>query len=97
MDLANFKVCGCNEISPYFLKLCATSLLTPITNLLSLSMNKCSFPQEWKVQKICPVFKVRDVHSVTKYRPISLLCILSKVLESIIFNKVIDFLHPLFL
>ena len=31
---------------------------------------------------------------MTNYRPISLLCVLSKVLESIIYDKIIDFIYP---
>ena len=58
MSLNTSKACGCDKISSHFLKLCATSLLTPITNLLSLCMTKCTLPREWTVHKICPIFKV---------------------------------------
>ena len=94
MSLNISKAGGCDGISPHFLKLCATSLLTPITNLLSLCMTKCTLPREWKVHKISPIFKGGDVHCANNYRPISLLCILSKVLESIVFQKVVDFVRP---
>uniref|UniRef100_A0A1X7T194 Reverse transcriptase domain-containing protein n=1 Tax=Amphimedon queenslandica TaxID=400682 RepID=A0A1X7T194_AMPQE len=52
-------------------------------------------PSEWKVHKITPVFKAGDTQYVENYRPISLLCILSKVLESIIYAKIIPFLSDL--
>ena len=50
-------------------------------------------PQEWKVHQITPIFKSGDPHCVENYRPISLLCILSKVLESIVYSKIIDFVQ----
>ena len=57
-------------------------------------MKSCSLPDEWKVHKIVPVPKTSDLSRVQNYRPISLLCILSKVLESIVYSKIIDFIRP---
>ena len=63
--------------------------------LLSFSITSCSLPQEWKTDKICPNFKGDDTSCASNYRPISLLCILSKVLESIVYQNIIHFLWPL--
>ena len=43
---------------------------------------------------ISPIFKSGDRSSVRNYRPISLLCTVSKVLERIVHEKIIDFLSP---
>ena len=51
-------------------------------------------PSQWKVHKICPVPKGGDRSDVRNYRPISLLCILSKILESLVYDKVIQFIRP---
>ena len=40
---------------------------------------------------ITPVFKSGNKNSVKNYRPISLLCNTSKVLEKIIYDKIIEF------
>ena len=40
---------------------------------------------------ITPIFKSGDKTSVSNYRPISLLCCISKVLERLIYDKTIDF------
>ena len=42
---------------------------------------------------MAPIFKSGDHYNVENYRPISLLCILSKVFESIIYSKVISFIR----
>uniref|UniRef100_A0A1X7SDX7 Reverse transcriptase domain-containing protein n=1 Tax=Amphimedon queenslandica TaxID=400682 RepID=A0A1X7SDX7_AMPQE len=47
-------------------------------------------PQEWKIHRITPIFKSGDRTLVKNYRPISLLCIVSKILERIIFDKMYD-------
>ena len=46
-------------------------------------------PVKWKVHKIVPVFKSGDLTSVKNYRPISLLSNTSKVLEQLVYNKII--------
>ena len=47
-----------------------------------------SIPSEWKLHIITPLFKKGDTSSVSNYRPISLLCSVSKVLGKHIFNYV---------
>ena len=84
-----------DNIPPLILKQCSTSLLEPITHTLVTCLQTCSFPSEWKTHKITPVFKKGDQSAVANYRLISLLCILSKVLESIVFSKILPFVYPL--
>ena len=88
------KAIGCDNIHPYILKHCATTLCTPITNLFQACIQNQSLPTEWKVHKIRPIFKKENPLHVENYRPISLLCILSKVLEKIIYVKIIPFIRP---
>ena len=95
MSLNISKSSGCDDISPQFLKLCTTSLLSPITNLLSLGIIKCSLSQEWKIHKIRTIFKSGNIHCASNCRPISL-CILSKVLELIVNTKSLTFCALLF-
>ena len=65
-----------------------------IQHLFSFSLRNQCIPSIWKVHNISPVFKSGDKHSVTNYRPISLLCSISKVLERLIYDKIIDFVLP---
>ena len=90
------KASGCDGINPKLLKYCSTSSTEPIFHLFKLSLNvEYKIPDEWKVHKITPVPKKGNLYDVTNYRPISLLCIISKVLESIVFEKVFNFVPPL--
>ena len=88
------KAVGCDGMHPSVLKHCASSLVEPVTKLFNLSLSTSKVPDEWKVHKICPIPKSKDVIDVTKYRPISLLCILSKVLESLVYDRLISFVRP---
>ena len=50
------------------------------------------FPDIFKTANIIPLFKKEDSMLFSNYRPVSLLCTLSKLLEKIVYNRVIDFL-----
>ena len=73
-------------IGPKLLRDCALAFYIPIHHLFSLSINKHAIPSEWKCHSITPVYKSGDKSQVANYRPISLLCIISKALERIIYN-----------
>ena len=39
-----------------------------------------------------PVFKSGDKNSIKNYRPISLLPVVSRVLEKLVYNRIVDFI-----
>lgn len=86
------KSMGIDGIGPRVLKHCATALCAPLHHLFSLSLSKHTLPEEWRIHLITPIFKSGDKSEVNNYRPISLLCSASKVLESLIYDKIIDFI-----
>ena len=94
INLNPLKAQGCDNISPYVLKYCATSLVTSVTRLFTACLTQYCLPQEWKIHKIRPIPKKGDLSNVSNYRPISLLCCLSKVMEAIVYMKIIPFIYP---
>ena len=85
---------GDDNINPQILKHCATVLAEPVSHIFNLSLQYSTFPSEWKHHKICPIPKKGDLHLVANYRPISLLPVNSKVLETIVYKKIIGFIRP---
>ena len=81
---------GIDKISPRVLRSCAEALTEPLYHLFSQSLRYATLPSSWKVHKVVPVPKAGDLTSVKNYRPISLLSNTSKVLERIIYNKIIN-------
>ena len=65
-----------------------------IIYVFSLSLSKPSILLDWKVQRIMPIYKNGDKQLISNYRPISLLCIISKVLEKLIYKKIITHILP---
>jgi len=87
------KAVGIDGIGPTFLRNCAPFLCRPLQYLFNLTLRKHVIPLEWCTHTVIPIFKSGDRGSVTNYRPISLLCNTSKVLEKLIYDKIIDHLH----
>ena len=85
------KAMGIDGIHQRVLKYCSVSLYKPIHNLFSLCTSSNRLPSEWKVHRITPVFKSGDRVLISNYRPISLLCSVSKVLERLIYDKISSF------
>ena len=59
----------------------------PLFMLFHSSFNEGIFPEQLKVAKVSPIFKVGNIEEIGIYRPISVLPIFSKVLERIIYNR----------
>ena len=85
------KAIGVDGIGPNVLHHCALALYKPLHHLFLLSLSHSHIPAEWRTHLIIPVFKSGDKSSVRNYRPISLLCSVSKLLEKLIYDKIIHF------
>ena len=75
------KAMGIDCVGPKILKKCALALYQPVHHLFSLSLLNHYIPEEWRVHRITPIFMSGDRSSVKNYRPISLLCTISKELS----------------
>jgi len=51
------------------------------------------YPERLKFSLIKPIYKSGDKSSPSNYRPISLLPVLSKIFEKVIYNRLFDNLH----
>ena len=54
-----------------------------------------NFPSKLKIANVLPLFKAEEPFQFNNYRPVSLLCILSKVFEKIMYNRLSDFITKL--
>ena len=83
---------GPDNIGNTLLKNTAMSICRPLTNIFKLSLSLSCFPDSWKKSNICPVFKKSNRQIKSNYRPISLLCNVSKVFERLVFNALYEYL-----
>ena len=79
-NLKTNKSCGSDGIMPIFLKTSASALALPLSHIFNLSFIHGCVPELWKIADVCPVPKTKPIN-LLKLRPISLLPIVSKILE----------------
>ena len=80
------KANGTDSISTYMLKATASSIASPLAKLFNLSLTTGKFPQMRKTASIVPIPKSGDKSDPSNYRPVSLLSIVSKLLEKIVYS-----------
>ncbi|KAL0881298.1 hypothetical protein ABMA27_001181 [Loxostege sticticalis] len=81
------KSAGPDHLPAYFLIQCADSLTFPISLLFKRSLLESYVPKLWKLAFITPVHKSGSKIDIDNYRPISKLCIISKVFEKIVYDQ----------
>jgi len=78
------KATGPDSIPARVLKQAAPELAKPFARLFRLLMDKHYMPKQWKVAHVIPCYKKKDKHDPNNYRPVSLLSIISKVMEALV-------------
>ena len=68
-------------------------LALPLGNIINLSIKLSTFPEECKIAKLKPIFKKGARTDPKNYHPISLLPLVSKIIEKSIHIQIEDFLN----
>ena len=87
------KATGTDRIGPRLLKLAAPYITNEITYICNHSITMSVFPSKWKEAKVAPLHKSGTHEELNNYRPISILPVLSKVLEKHVHKSLSEFLH----
>ena len=88
-DINVNKACGPDNIPGIVLKHCSTSISAPLSRLFHSIYNTGIVPNEWKKANVVPIHKKGDKGDITNYRPISLTCIVAKIMERIIQDELL--------
>ena len=91
--LKRSKATGPDNLPPGILKDCSNELSGPLCYLINLTMINGMIPDEWKLAKTIPIFTFRNRTDPNNYRPISILPILSKILERAVHSQIPDHLE----
>ena len=65
----------------------------PLEIFFNASFSTGVVPSDFKLANIVPVFKKGSQSSLCNYRPISLISVFSKLLEKLVYNRLIKFLE----
>ena len=63
-----------------------------ICNIFNNSLSSGLFPDVWKCARVTPLFKQGERTDVNNYRPISVISIIAKVFERIVYDQLYSFL-----
>ena len=91
-SLKSGSATGPDMIGNNFLKNTSTAICPSLTKIFNFLLRTSTFPDNWKRSNLCPIFKKSDRQIKLNYRPISLLCNVSKVLERLVFNHFYEYL-----
>lgn len=86
--LKNKLTSGPDLIPSFVVKDCGYILAEPLCHLFNMSLQSATFPDKWKLAKLCPIFKSGDLSKIDNYRGISILSNFAKVFEIVLYNRI---------
>ena len=89
-NLNPFKACGPDQIKPRILKELHQQISPILQIIYTKSLKTGEIPADWKRANVAPVFKKGSKSNPENYRPISLTCICSKVMEHIVVSNIMN-------
>ncbi len=92
-SLQRTKAAGIDELPPGMLKDCAKYISGPLCYVINLSIKSCTVPSLWKIAKIVPIYKSGNANLLENNRPISVLPVLSKLIEKAVHKQLLDYLE----
>jgi hypothetical protein len=91
------KAYGPDNISPRLIKEAGPSIVKILTKIFNKSLQLAKFPALWKKANVLPIYKKAEDYITTNYRPVSLLSILAKIFEKIVFKYLFNYFRDNFL
>eukprot|EP00794_Sanderia_malayensis_P018502 gene18502-20357_t len=92
-NLKTSKSLKYDNIPGPFVKDGAEEIAVPLLHLINLSLRESFFPTSEKCAKITSINKSGELSSMDNYRPISILPVLSKVLEMVVHKQLYGYLE----
>lgn len=88
------KAPGCDEIFPEMLKFMSDSAVKELTFIYNRVWQEKKVPEDWSRAVILPIYKKGDPKHCGNYRGISLLCVVSKIYETILEKRLRGVIEP---
>mgnify|MGYP000940316211 CR=1 FL=1 len=92
-NLKNHKSAGLDGLTAEILKVSLAVIGDRLTHIVNESLSSGVFPKILKAAKVIPIFKSGKKSSCENYRPISVLSVLSKVFERVVFERLYKFMQ----
>jgi hypothetical protein len=84
---------GIDGVSTKAIKCIKTAILQSLTSCINKCLSEGTFPDSLKIAKVSPIYKSGTKTDPGNYRPISVLPIMSKIFERIIYSRLFEYLN----
>ena len=84
---------GWDGISLNVVKSSFAYFVKPLTHCMNLSLMNGIVPNELKIARVIPLFKSGDISLFSNYRPVSVLPLFSKILERLMYVRLLSFVN----
>ena len=88
-ELKNKKSVGLNGLTAQVIKNISVNIIDTLLYLVNKIITEGYFPEELKISIVIPVHKKGQEDDIENYRQISLLSVISKIIEKIIYNRIV--------
>ena len=82
------KACGPDKVAPKLLKKAGHTVIPSLLSLFTSSASRNSVPEQWKRANVSSLYKKDDETDKSNYRPISLLCVPGKLMETCVASTI---------
>jgi len=82
---------GPDSLHPRILKECSQQIAEPVKMIFDCSLKSSSLPIDWRSGTVSPIYKKGSRRHINNYRPVSLTCVLCKIMESIVRDNLINY------
>ena len=93
IDNFNDSAAGWDDLRPKIIKGIKDYVKLPPTHICNLSFASWVFPTELKIANVVPIYKSNDEMIFSNYRPVSVLPVLSKLLERLMYDRLVHYIN----
>ena len=83
---------GYDGIASFFIKIALPLISGSLCDLFNFSLFSGIFPTEWKIARVPPIYKSGAREDCSNFKPISVLPVLSRAFEKIVYNQLYEYL-----
>ncbi len=87
------KALGLDSIPNAILKSLSNELAPVLASIFNQTLVTGQLPDDWRNANISPIFKKGDKHQAANYRPVSLTCVCTKLMEHILVKHILTHLE----
>ena len=93
IDTFKDSAAGWDDLKSTMIKHIKESITTPLVHICNRSFETGIFPSELKIANVVPIYKSGDEMVFSNYRPVSVLPVFSKLLERLVYNRLISHIN----